>query len=398
VRIGIDMDSDGILDADDARPNVPDAAPVNLAVSGTTTAASVWDGNHTAAKAIDGNTMGYFDQNSMLHTAGGTNDWFQDDLGTNAQINLIQLFNRWDCCANRLANVSVFVSQYPFVSPDVNQTGAQLGVKEYFLSGLQATLAQIPVQAAGRYVRVQLNAAGVPLQLAEVRIIGYPIASIVNPGTQTTSVGETVDLPLQATNMPANGFSSLVATNRPAGLGINALSGVISGTIQSAAASSYTGTVTASGAGRRAIRYFPVEHQQRRGGYQSHVSAGRGGKLRGGKRRLYQLHGRHQQHVRAKSKRLGQPIRVQEASRWLSTWRLASLRTEVSRTDPVCVWAFVCAEFIEDHQEHYIAQQSRGGGACDDAYACQQSVRLLSRRLISARQTIWPPSPTMASR
>ena len=211
------MDSDGILDSDDAHPNLPDVAPVNLALAGTATSSSALDGNHTAAQAIDGNTMGYFDQNSMLHTAGGTNDWFQEDLGTNAQINLIQLFNRWDCCASRLANVSVFVSQYPFISTDVQQTRSQLGVKEYYLSGTQGALAQIPMQTAGRYIRVQLNATGVPLQLAEVRILGYPIASIVNPGTQSAAIGATVNLPLQATNMPASGFSSLTAVNLPLG-------------------------------------------------------------------------------------------------------------------------------------------------------------------------------------
>ena len=249
VRIGIDMDSDGILDADDAQPNIPNVAPTNLAVSGTATSSPVADGNHTAAQAIDGNTMGYADQNSMLITAGGTNDWFQEDLGTNAQINLIQLFNRWDCCANRLADVSVFVSQAPFVSSDLIQTRAQAGVREYFLSGVQGLLAQIPMQAPGRYIRVQLNAAGVPLQLAEVRIIGYPIASIVNPGMQATSVGAAVNLKLQVTNMPASGFSSVVAANLPPGLNISTSTGVISGTIKSTAGTSYTTTVSASGTG-----------------------------------------------------------------------------------------------------------------------------------------------------
>ena len=180
-RIGIDMDSDGILDSErtpqssrrrSCQPRARRYCHIFVCLG--------WK-NHTAAQAIDGNTMGYFDQNSMLHTAGGTNDWFQEDLGTNAQINLIQLFNRWDCCASRLANVSVFVSQYPLIPTDVQQTRSQLGVKEYYLSGTQGALAQIPMQTAGRYIRVQLNATGVPLQLAEVRILGYPIASIVNP-------------------------------------------------------------------------------------------------------------------------------------------------------------------------------------------------------------------------
>ncbi len=173
ARIGIDMDGDGILDADDAQPNFANATLTDLARNGTATSVSAYDSLHTAAQAIDGNTIGYFDQNSMLHTAGGNNDWFQEDLGVNAQISLIQLFNRWDCCASRLANVSVFVSPVAFVSTDLTQTRAQAGVKEFFLSGTQGALVQIPMQMAGRYVRVQLNATATPLQLAEVRIMGY---------------------------------------------------------------------------------------------------------------------------------------------------------------------------------------------------------------------------------
>ncbi len=211
ARIGIDMDGDGILDADDAQPNFANASPANLALNGTATAVSVYDGQHTAAQAIDGNTIGYFDQNSMLHTAGGNNDWFQEDLGANAQISLIQLFNRWDCCASRLANVSVFVSQVPFVSTDLTQTRRQAGVQEFFLSGTQGALAQIPMQTVARYVRVQLNATATPLQLAEVRIMGYPVA--------------TVTLAIPAATVAQNNYTSLTASisglsSAPATLGL----------------------------------------------------------------------------------------------------------------------------------------------------------------------------------
>lgn len=249
ARIGIDMDGDGILDSDDAQPALANVAPVDLALTGTATAASVYDANHTAAKAIDGNTIGYFDQNSMLHTQGGTNDWFQEDLGGNAQINLVQLFNRWDCCANRLSNVSVFISQVPFASTGLTQTRAQLGVKEYFLSGNQGALAQIPMQTAGRYIRVQLNdaAAPVPLQLAEVRIMGYEIASFPVPATQTVAAGHSVNLTRALNNPTPNASYTYSALNLPPGLSINPATGAISGSVSSTAASSYTTTVTALG-------------------------------------------------------------------------------------------------------------------------------------------------------
>jgi DNA-binding beta-propeller fold protein YncE len=249
ARIGIDMDSDGILDSDDAQPALANVNPVDLALAGTATAASVYDANHTAAQAIDGNTIGYFDQNSMLHTQGGTNDWFQEDLGVNAQINLVQLFNRWDCCANRLANVSVFISEVPFVSTDVNQTRAQTGVKEFYVSGVQGALAQIPMQTAGRYVRVQLNDAAnpAPLQLAEVRLMGYEIASFTVPATQTVAAGHSVNLILALNNPTPNARYTYSALNLPPGLSINPTTGAISGSVSSTAESSYATTVTAIG-------------------------------------------------------------------------------------------------------------------------------------------------------
>ncbi len=249
ARIGIDMDGDGILDSDDAQPAVPNTTPVDLALAGTATAASVFDGSHTAAQAIDGNTIGYFDQNSMLHTQGGTNDWFQEDLGSNSQISMVQLFNRWDCCANRLANVSVFISQVPFASTGVSQTRAQLGVKEFFLSGVEGALAQIPMQTAGRYVRVQLNDAAnpVPLQLAEVRVMGYEIASFTVPATQTVAAGQSANLSLTLNNPTPNASYTYTALNLPPGLSVNPATGAISGSVSSTAASSYTTTVTATG-------------------------------------------------------------------------------------------------------------------------------------------------------
>ncbi len=261
-RIGIDMDSDGIPDADDAQPALPNATLTDLALTGTATSVSVYDANHTAQQAIDGNTIGYFDQNSMLHTQlGGTDDWFELDLGAGAanyaaQISTIQLFNRWDCCANRLANVYVFVSQTPFTPTTVPAT-LPAGVTQFFLPGVTiggvnqgvGALAQIPMNVSGRYIRVQLSDAAnpVPLQLAEVRVMGYATASFSVPATQSVTTGTAVNLSLTLNNPTPNASYTFSAVNLPPGLSINSSTGTISGQVSSTAAASYASSVTASG-------------------------------------------------------------------------------------------------------------------------------------------------------
>jgi hypothetical protein len=247
ARIGIDMDGDGILDSDDPNPAAPNVAVTDLALNGTATASPAYDTNHQAAAAIDGSTMGYYDQNQMYISQDnlGTNDWWQVDLGTSAQISLIQLFNRWDCCANRLTNVSVFVSQAPFASVSLAATRGQAGVQEFFISGAGGLIPQIPMSTQGRYVRVQLNDNVNALQLAEVRVMGYAIGSFVNPGAQTTATGSAVNLPLTFNNRTGNVYN-FSAANLPPGLSINS-SGAISGTPTTAG--SYAVTVTAAGPG-----------------------------------------------------------------------------------------------------------------------------------------------------
>jgi len=254
VRLGIDADGDGVLDADDAKPGVANFRVTNLALTGTASASSMWDSLHSPAQAIDGSTIGYFHQNALFHSGFSQNPSWQVDLGTNAQISLIQLFNRWDCCGDRLANVSVFVSEVPFASTDLTQTRSQSGVHEFLLSGQAGLLPQIPMQTPGRYVRVQINTPGNYLQLAEVRVFGYPIATFVNPGTQSTQSGATANLALTLTN-PQKAAYTFSAVNLPPGLTINSATGVISGKVTATAPASYAVTVNAAGFGNPSVSF-----------------------------------------------------------------------------------------------------------------------------------------------
>lgn len=149
------------------------ANPSNLGLNKTATQSSTLTGapTATAGKAIDGNTDGNFSNGSVSHTNSQTNAWWQVDLGTSQQIQTIKIWNRTDCCAERLMNFYVFVSDSNFVATNPFQLSFQPGVSTYQTTGAAGTLTTINVNRTGRYVRVTLGDNNY-LQLAEVEITG----------------------------------------------------------------------------------------------------------------------------------------------------------------------------------------------------------------------------------
>jgi hypothetical protein len=55
-----------------------------------------------AGYAVDGNTDGEFLNSSTTHTQKEQGAWWQVDLGSKKSIDQIIIYNRIDCCANRL--------------------------------------------------------------------------------------------------------------------------------------------------------------------------------------------------------------------------------------------------------------------------------------------------------
>ncbi len=158
-----------------AESGAPPAPVTNLALNKPATQISEgWGG--AASRAVDGNTNGNFNGNSVTHTATGTQDWWQVDLGSSYALETIKVWNRTDCCGERLSNFYVFVSDQPFTSYDLNTTLSQAGVSNYYTAGQGGTPTYINVNRTGRYVRVQLSTAGMPLSLAEVEVMGSTVA------------------------------------------------------------------------------------------------------------------------------------------------------------------------------------------------------------------------------
>jgi hypothetical protein len=77
----------------------------NLALGKPATQSSIYPHriHAVAGYAVDGNTDGEFLNGSTTHTKKEQGNWWQVDLGSKKNINQIIIYNRTDCCANRLS-------------------------------------------------------------------------------------------------------------------------------------------------------------------------------------------------------------------------------------------------------------------------------------------------------
>jgi hypothetical protein len=83
--------------------------------------------------------------------------WWEVDLGEVYDIDHITLWNRTDCCTDRLREFYVFVSDVPFDVKDIKNTLTQDGVTSIYEPGTAGRRIDIPVERSGRYVRIQLS-------------------------------------------------------------------------------------------------------------------------------------------------------------------------------------------------------------------------------------------------
>ena len=79
---------------------------VNRALNGVATQGSTFK-DAVAAKAIDGNKSGEYFVQSTTHTNSENYAWWQLDLGAMYDITKILIFNRTDCCMDRINPASI---------------------------------------------------------------------------------------------------------------------------------------------------------------------------------------------------------------------------------------------------------------------------------------------------
>jgi hypothetical protein len=168
----------------------------NLALGKTATQSSSYGPGSLAALAVDGNANGNYAAGSVTATLSGANAWWQVDLGSSATVNSIVIWNRTDCCWDRLADYWVFVSDTPFGPTDTPSTlqsrTATWSSHQTTMPYPSATIASAGAQ--GRYVRVQLTGTNF-LSLTEVQVMGTLVAptgpnlALSKAATQSSSYG-----------------------------------------------------------------------------------------------------------------------------------------------------------------------------------------------------------------
>ena len=157
------------------------AGAQNIALAKPTAQSSTYVDSYAGAessdRAVDGNTSGNYLNKSITHTNYENNPWWMVDLGATYDISQIRVWNRTDCCADRL---------FPF----------RIAIQDVFdaaVNGAAAWWADVTVDdgsnpivfapnAQGRFVKVQLTATDY-LTLAEVEVDGTVVTATPEPGS-----------------------------------------------------------------------------------------------------------------------------------------------------------------------------------------------------------------------
>lgn len=166
-------------------------ATTNLGLGGTATQSSTLSNaaNPIAAKAIDNNIDGVFNNGSVTHTNTETNPWWQVAMTDYGRIDTVVLNNRADCCGDRLSDIflDVFNSDGDVVwTSAVQNPGNTLG------SPAKLTI-DVPDYVQGKTVRVRRVTASGVLSLAEAQVLGERLVNHAagKPTTQSSTLSGT---------------------------------------------------------------------------------------------------------------------------------------------------------------------------------------------------------------
>ncbi len=168
----LDDDNDGILDLEECPISITNIAPLGTASQSSEYTIS----SYPASNAIDDNL------NNFSHTKSNTSDaWWEVDLGSDSNIDEIVIYNRVDCCKDRLTDAYVLVSSTPFPADPTDLEGALANAEFTYRFGNTASLSLKTIITGGvtaQYVRVQLSGGISPnLNFAEVQVLNYSLCN-----------------------------------------------------------------------------------------------------------------------------------------------------------------------------------------------------------------------------
>ncbi|XP_036413787.1 uncharacterized protein LOC118798514 [Colossoma macropomum] len=161
----------------------------NLALYGKATQSSLVNNSYAAFShaynAIDGNSESNYNRGSCTATEAQQNPWWRVDLLGEYTVTSVTIYNRGDCCAERINGAEIHIGN-SLANNGNNNT--RVGVISSIPAGKSSTL--ILKGFSGRYVNVIIPGNNRILTLCEVEVYGYPTPSgqsIALKGTATQS-------------------------------------------------------------------------------------------------------------------------------------------------------------------------------------------------------------------
>ena len=151
------------------------SSPSNLALKKAASQSSTY-GFGAASIAVNGDTdgsRGPWANASIQHTQREAQPWWQVDLGKLASIREVVLYNRTDCCQERLQDYYVFVSPNPINGElTVDELLDDPSLSYQYFPGIAGSEEVLDFdKQMGQYVMVKLANEGI-LHLAEVEVMG----------------------------------------------------------------------------------------------------------------------------------------------------------------------------------------------------------------------------------
>ncbi len=203
----------------------------NVALNKTATASSLENASFPASAAVDGNT------GTRWSSAFSDPQWLEVDLGSTQSV--CQVVLNWE---------AAFATAFQIQTSTDNSTWTSIFSTTTGTGGVQT----LNVSGSGRFIRMfgTTRATQFGYSLWEFQVFagtgsgGGNTVTVTNPGSQTSTVGTAASLQVSATDSASGQTLTYKATGLPAGLSINASSGLISGTPTTAGTSSVVVTVT----------------------------------------------------------------------------------------------------------------------------------------------------------
>ncbi|MBX3246560.1 MAG: hypothetical protein KF901_05195 [Myxococcales bacterium] len=185
ARPSLGAAAEPIIPTSQLRTTRPTASPVaieNVALGKRASQVSV-DHGGTPDRAVDDNTSGRYADRSVTHTTYTTRPWWMVDLDGSHWVERVTLFNRTDCCVDRLSDFDVeLLNAADEVIAATHHPGTAFGSTE-FAFGVDDVHA----------VRVRLRGTNY-LSLAEVQVWGAPSRSVPEPAPPA---GPRITLPIE---------------------------------------------------------------------------------------------------------------------------------------------------------------------------------------------------------